>query len=179
MADLAPPSPHHTQPSNVDKHPADVLKPEKKRCTKAKKAADDKRLKEEKAAQEKTAQESLEQLAAIEINVEMKEAEARAFRPQPVHPHAQPHAKGNVGGNGKTLSTHNGEGNKKEAKVLVPLSSLAPDDGQGMAVNNDPDIVSISQKIQFQLPVSLKETLREAKAKRLVDIQMMTGMLRE
>ena len=163
----------------MDKHPADVLKPEKKRRTKAEKAANDKRLKEEKAAREKTAQESLEQLAAMEVNVETKEAEARAFRPQPVHPCARPCAKGNVGGNWKTLSTHNGEGNKKEAKVLVPSSSLAPDDGQGMAVDNNPDIVCISQKIQPRLPVSLKETLREAKAKRLVDIQMTTGTLRE
>ena len=163
----------------MDKHPAYVLKPEKKRFTKAEKAADDKRLKEEKAVQEKTAQESLEQLAAMEVNIEMKEAEARAFRPQPVCPRGQPYAKGNVGCNGKTLSTHNGEGNKKEAKVLVPSSSLAPDDSQGMAVNNDPDILCILQKIQPQLPVSLKETLCEAKAKRLVDIQMTTGMLRE
>ena len=165
MAD-PPPSPRRTRPSNADKHPADILKPEKKRRTKAEKAAKDKRLKEEKAACEKVAQGSLEELAAMEVDTEMKEADARAFRPQPVRPHAKGVASGNV----KAPLMHDGEGNKK-AVVLVPSSSPAPD-GQGMAVGNDPDV----QKIQPQLLVSLKETLREAKVKRLAK---MKAMLRE
>ena len=166
MAD-PPPSPCHTRPSNADKHPADILKPEKKRCTKAEKAADDKWLKEEKAAHEKVTQGSLEELAAMEVDAEMKEADTQAFRPQPVHPRPRPHAKGVASGNAKAPLMHDGEGNKK-AVILVPLSSPAPD-GQGMAVGNDPDV----QKIQPQPLVSLKETLREAKVKRLAKMKAM------
>jgi len=67
------------------------------------------------------------------------------------------------------VSTH--EGNKKgdKPKVLVPSSSPAPD-GQGMAVDDE---------IEPRPSVSLKETLREAKAKRLAEILMKAGTPRE
>ena len=50
MADNNTAPTHHTCPSNANKHPADILKPAKKRRTKAEKAADDQLLKDARAA---------------------------------------------------------------------------------------------------------------------------------
>lgn len=110
----------------------------------------------------------------MEVDAETKEAEVRAFRPLPVPPRAQPRVKG---GNGKGLSMQDGKRNEKGEKIPQDVPSSSPAlDSQDMAVDNNPDVVVLAQKIQLRPLVSLKETLREAKAKRLAE---MKALLRE
>lgn len=148
----APPSPRRTRPSNQNKHPAAILKPERKRRTKHEKAADDQRLKEAQAARSKAAHEGIEHLAAMEVVAEQNETEARAFRPQPVRP--KPRLKG--AGNPKSRS---GGDQSKSGNNGMNLPALAPvSDGQGRPDGNGGDVV-IAQKVQ-RPGTSLKDTIR-------------------
>ncbi|KAG6374997.1 hypothetical protein JVT61DRAFT_3772 [Boletus reticuloceps] len=67
MADDNPAPTCHTRSSNMNKHPADILKPAKKRRTKVEKAADDQHLKDAKAAQEKATVKGIGRLATMEM----------------------------------------------------------------------------------------------------------------
>ena len=59
----------------MNKHPANILKAERKRCTKAEKAVDKKQLKEAQAAEAKAAKEGIEELVAMEVEAEARETE--------------------------------------------------------------------------------------------------------
>ncbi|KAG6371431.1 hypothetical protein JVT61DRAFT_9444 [Boletus reticuloceps] len=153
MADDSPaPGPtRHTRPSNVNKHPVDILKPAKKRHTKAEKAADNQRLKDAKAAEEKATVKSVGCLATMEMEAESKETEARANRPQPVCPHPWPH-----------VISKATDGSAAQAKISGTLSDGAtlmnPAD-----YKDDTDVVSVAHNVK-KPQVSLKESLQAWKA---------------
>jgi len=54
-----------------------------KRCTKAEKAADDKRLKDAKAAKEEATKQGIEHLALMEMEAEAKANDAKASKSKP------------------------------------------------------------------------------------------------
>jgi len=81
-----PASPRRTRPGNSEKHPAEVLFTTgvmQKRRTKAEKAADDKRLKDAKAAKEEAAKQGIECLALMEMEAEAKANDAKASKSKP------------------------------------------------------------------------------------------------
>ena len=54
-----------------------------KQCTKAEKAADDKHLKDAKAAKEEAVKQGVEHLALMEMEAEVKVNDAKASKPKP------------------------------------------------------------------------------------------------
>ncbi|KAF9230592.1 hypothetical protein BU15DRAFT_69068 [Melanogaster broomeanus] len=109
---MSEPASRRTRPGNANKHPARILFETgtiQKRRTKAEKAADDKHLKDAKAAQEQATQKGIERLAMMEMEAEEKANEAKESKPQP----AQIPGDGSLG--------------QAVVKPAVPSSEVDPD----------------------------------------------------
>ncbi|KAF9222236.1 hypothetical protein BS17DRAFT_839272 [Gyrodon lividus] len=124
------------------------LSPSKKRRTKAEKAADDKRLKDAKAAQEQATQKGIERLAMMEMEAEEKANEVKESKPQPARPRPPPHPrpcavkKAEIPGDGSL--------GQAVVKPAVPSSEV------------DPDIVITAKRIR-RPSQSLKDAINDYK----------------
>ncbi|KAF9234885.1 hypothetical protein BU15DRAFT_65319 [Melanogaster broomeanus] len=98
-----PPSRCRTRATNVNKHPGDIVKPSKRR-TKAEKAVDDKRLKDAEAAKAQAAKDSIQRLALMEIDADMKVAEAKANKLRAVRPRPRPRVRAPHGTSSGTVA---------------------------------------------------------------------------
>ncbi|KAG2100525.1 hypothetical protein BD769DRAFT_1313171, partial [Suillus cothurnatus] len=90
---------------NATQHPGYILtggEDQVKRCTKAQKAADDQREKEEKKASETAIQEGHKCIAAFQKQMQANQATVCTDAPKPTHPHPRPVKKG-----AKALETSN------------------------------------------------------------------------
>ncbi|KAF9218821.1 hypothetical protein BS17DRAFT_863839 [Gyrodon lividus] len=140
---ISEPASCRTRPGNANKHPARILFETgtiQKRCTKAEKAADDKRLKDTKAAQEQATQKGIEHLAMMEMEAEEMANEAKESKPQPAHLH--PPLKAEIPGDGSL--------GQAVVKPAVPSSEV------------DPDVVITAKRIR-RLSQSLKDAINDYK----------------
>ncbi|KAG6371006.1 hypothetical protein JVT61DRAFT_10726 [Boletus reticuloceps] len=151
MADDNPAPTHCTRPSNVNKHPTDILKPAKKRRTKAEKATDDQRLKDAKAAQEKATVKGIGHLVTMEMEAESKEAEAQENRPQPVHPRPWPRVRKATDGSSTAMNQ-----SSTASDIIAKSINLADSNG-------DPNMGQAGQNVK-KPSVSLKDSLQAWKA---------------
>ncbi|KAF9231627.1 hypothetical protein BU15DRAFT_82158 [Melanogaster broomeanus] len=149
---ISEPTSRRTRPGNANKHPARILFETgtiQKRRTKAEKAADDKRLKDAKAAQEQATQKGIEHLAMMEMEVEEKANEAKESKPQPARPRPPPRPRPRA----VKKAEIPGDGSLGQAvvKPTVPSSEV------------DPDVVITAKRIRRTSP-SLKDAINDYKA---------------
>ena len=133
----------------------DILKPAKKRHTKAEKATDDQLLKDIRAAQENAIAEGIGCLVTLEMKAKSKDAEAQVKKPQPVPPHVPPHVVCKAAG--ASTGPVNPSSSLSDVVTLTNLTDstlMPPSDGPGSIANGN---------IKKQ-PVSLKESLWAMKA---------------
>ncbi|KAF8837066.1 hypothetical protein BDN67DRAFT_1014158 [Paxillus ammoniavirescens] len=149
-----PISPHHTRPGNVNKHPASILFSTgtiQKKCTKAKKAADDKRLKDAKAAKEQATQKDIERLALMEMETEDKANEAKASKPPPACPRSLPCPRTRAVK--KTEGPEEGSPGQAVVKPTIPSEEV------------DPDVVITAEKMPSRIT---KLTMQLGPSRRMV-----------